>query len=119
MNIVIYNDTRPYHCGSEAVMAFLEGVLVAQGHTLRGGYLNYGNLHSKAIEQRGGVARIPISADDLAWCDAVLVNGEGSIHHSATRERAKAPSVLESAPISSMRSGLSEPTPTGRRCCRP
>ena len=77
MNIVIYNDTRPYHCGSEAVMAVLEGVLVAQGHTLRGGYLNYGNLHSKAIEQRGGVARIPISADDLAWCDAVLVNGEG------------------------------------------
>jgi hypothetical protein len=77
MKIVIYNDTRPYHCGSEAVMAFIEDTLVSQGHELRGGYLNYGNFHSKLIEQRGGIARKPISDDDLAWCDAVLVNGEG------------------------------------------
>ncbi|WP_156467861.1 MULTISPECIES: polysaccharide pyruvyl transferase family protein [unclassified Methylobacterium] len=77
MKILIYNDTRPYHCGCEAVMDFIEATLVSQGHELRGGYLNYGNYQSRLIKRRGGVAKRPISDEDLAWCDAVLVNGEG------------------------------------------
>lgn len=77
MRIVIYNDTRPYHCGCEAVMAYIEDVLSGHGHELRGGYLNYGNQPGKAMQAKGMASHRPISEDDLAWCDAVLVNGEG------------------------------------------
>ena len=77
MKILIYNDTRPYHCGCEAVMDFIEATLVSQGHELRGGYLNYGNYQSRLIKRRGGVAKRPISDEDLAWCDAVLVERRG------------------------------------------
>jgi hypothetical protein len=77
MRIVIYNDTRPYHCGCEAVMAYIEDVLFAQGHELCGGYLNYGNQPGKTMQATGITSRRPIRQADLIWCDAVLVNGEG------------------------------------------
>ena len=77
MRILIYNDTRPYHCGCEAVMAFIEDTLRAQGHELRGGYLNYGRQRGEQLLKQGEPAHKLVSDEDWSWCDAVLVNGEG------------------------------------------
>ena len=79
MKILIYNDTRPYHSGCEAVMDYITSKLISQGHELRGGYLNYGNLLSKnSWEKDHAKGRRKVEEIDLDWCDLVLVNGEGS-----------------------------------------
>ena len=79
MKILIFNDTRSYHSGCEAVMDFIVKKLLSQGHELRGGYLNLGNVLSKnSWEEKHDRGRRKVEDEDLDWCDSVLVNGEGS-----------------------------------------
>ena len=69
MKFIILNDTRNYHNGSEAVMKYIDRNIIESGHTI--------------IQSVSGNTKLPDLDESLfEEADAVLVNGEGTMHHN-------------------------------------
>lgn len=79
LKVAIFNDTRPtWHVGCQIVMRELIDRLQQQE-------MEPIWFHPVGIDWRDNTAALPRKGD----VDAVVVNGEGSIHHSETRPRAR------------------------------
>lgn len=68
MKVYFCNDTSAYHAGSAAVCAFIREQLEAGGHSI-------------VPENRAAAP----DTNPFGDCDAVLVNGEGTMHHDSNR----------------------------------
>lgn len=76
MNIIIYNNTMGFHCGSDAVMNVLMNSLRSEGHVIKALFpnvpLDYVPFANKILEPS---------------YDAIVVNGEGTLHHDTMGAR--------------------------------
>jgi polysaccharide pyruvyl transferase WcaK-like protein len=78
IRVAVFNDTRPTrHFGCELVMQELIAGLTRHG-------MEPVWFHPVGVDWRDSIGDIP----KRAQIDAIIVNGEGSIHHSAMRPRA-------------------------------
>jgi polysaccharide pyruvyl transferase WcaK-like protein len=68
MHIYLVNDTSAFHCGSAAVCGVIGREIAARGHTLD-------------VEND----KTAIDKHAIESCDAVVVNGEGTLHDSTPR----------------------------------
>lgn len=79
LNVAVFNDTRPTrHVGCQIVMRELINNLQRQD-------MEPVWFHPVGVDWRDNLEALPRRGD----VDAVIVNGEGSIHHSQTRPRAR------------------------------
>lgn len=68
MRIYLANDTSAYHAASAAVCQFIRTTLQEQGHSVE-------------VEENRNL----VETQRIENCDAVLVNGEGTMHHASAR----------------------------------
>lgn len=72
MNTVILNNTTDYHCGSALVMSNLRALLIEYGFDVSA-WVNEYDLEASRIKRS----------------DFVVINGEGTFHHSSGSDRLK------------------------------
>jgi len=75
MKLIIYNNTMGFHCGSTAVMEYLLATLGREGHQVTGLVPNVPLTYA------------PFQAMLSAPFDALVVNGEGTLHHDTQGAR--------------------------------
>lgn len=68
MKVLFVNDTSGFHCGSQAACEVIASGLVARGHEI--------------LAER---TKLQLDLDGVEACDAVLVNGEGTLHGDSPR----------------------------------
>lgn len=66
MKIYVINDTSTYHSGCKAVVDYIKLKLTSQGHEII-------SMQNAYIDQ--------ISSEKIDECDALVCNGEGTLHH--------------------------------------
>lgn len=70
MKVALYNDTSYYHAGCKAVMSYLRETLEDEGHEI-------------VASARRMAPEDPLLTEFLSCdCDAIVLNGEGSLHHN-------------------------------------
>lgn len=68
MRVLLVNDTSDFHCGSWAVCEVIRSGLAQRGHVV--------------VAER---SRASVDVEGVEACDAVLVNGEGTLHDDSPR----------------------------------
>ena len=72
MKVIIFNNTSKYHKGCAKVMDYIHNNLISNNHTIIDSVLGNGTYQS-----------ISDYKNKIAMSDAVIVNGEGTMHHDA------------------------------------